>query len=159
MSEDERFDLSDDSPLMLKAHDAEDLTVLSTFLQDSLFLRRDFQYDSYRREISVLLNRVRWEQYHNPMASQENVERVRSLLRINDVLECRHNLHQDQGSEVPFSLLSLEFVPATDGMGKLNFRLSGHWDIHADIECVDIYLSDVTRPYSAPSKKYPKHPE
>ncbi|MCY4446166.1 MAG: DUF2948 family protein [Rhodobacteraceae bacterium] len=159
MEGDEKFELSDDQPLKLKAVDTEDLKVISTFLQDSIFTRKDFKYDPLRRELSLLFNRVRWELYNHSNRASDGVERVRSLLMIHDVLECENNLAEEGKVQVPLSLLNIDFESSIEGTGKLNLNLSGYWNIQAKVECINIYMNDVTQPYVAPSKKYPKHPE
>ena len=148
-----------DEPLKVKAEDQEDLTVLSSYLQDAIFLKQDISHDKEKRELAILLNRIRWELIKDEGKSREPVERVRSLLIIKDVLELNYFLPDAKGSDIPLSLLALQFKPGEDGTGRLSCRLSGHWDIHASVECINVYLTDVTKPYLAPSRKIPSHPE
>ena len=146
-------------PLKVRAEDLEDLTVISSHLQDAVFLRQDISYDKEKREVAILLNRVRWELARDIVDTKNSVERVRSLLIIRDVMELGFFLPEEKGSSIPLSLLVIEFKPGEDGAGRLSCRLAGHWDIHTTVECINIYLTDVTRPYLAPSKKLPSHPE
>ena len=146
-------------PLKVRAEDLEDLTVISSHLQDAVFLRQDISYDKEKREVAILLNRVRWELARDIVDTKNSVERVRSLLIIRDEMELGFFLPEEKGSSIPLSLLVIEFKPGEDGAGRLSCRLAGHWDIHATVECINIYLTDVTRPYLAPSKKLPSHPE
>jgi hypothetical protein len=37
--------------------------------------------------------------------------------------------------------------------------LAGDGAIRASVECLDVTLKDVTRPYLAPSRHMPKHPD
>ena len=148
-----------DEPLMVRAEDQEDLTVISSHLQDAIFLQQDLSHDKDKRELAILLNRVRWELTKGIDDPQLPVERVRSLLLIKDVLEFSFNLPGVKGSNTPLSLLVIEFKPGQDGAGRISCRLAGHWDIHASVECINMYLTDVTKPYLAPSRKIPSHPE
>lgn len=148
-----------DEPLKVRGEDQEDLAVISSHLQDAIFLHQDMNYDQEKRELAILLNRVRWELAGGKKNQNNPAERVRSLLLIRDVLEINFLLPQDKGTEIPLSLLALEFKPGEDGTGRLSCRLSGHWDIHATVECINVYLTDVTKPYLAPSRKLPTHPE
>lgn len=157
MKGDEKFEDLDETPLKIKAVDTEDLKVISTFLQDSVFNRGDFHYDPKTRKLNFLLNRLRWE-YKRNNPTENGVERVKSLLIVEDVMECTYNLSKG-GNQVPLCLLNIEFISSDDGMGELKFNLSGYWNIKAKVECINLYLSDVTKPYIAPSKKLPKHPE
>ncbi len=148
-----------DEPLKVRAEDQEDLTVISSHLQDAVFLQQDISHDKEKRELAILLNRVRWELTKGNDGSQSPVERVRSLLLIKDVLEFSFFLPETKGSNIPLSLLVIEFKPGQDGAGRISCRLAGHWDIHASVECINMYLTDVTKPYLAPSRKIPSHPE
>ena len=62
------------------------------------------------------------------------------------------------GDEV-LSLLSVDWTPGEDGAGAVTLVLAGDGAIRADVECLDVTLKDVTRPYAAPSRHMPKHPE
>ena len=56
------------------------------------------------------------------------------------------------------SLLALDWQPGEDGTGRLTLVLAGDGAIAVDVECIDVTLRDVTRPYLAPSRKVPDHP-
>ena len=58
---DARFADADPAPLALLAGDAEDLTVISTLVQDAVLQVSDVSYDSRHRQLALLLNRFRWE--------------------------------------------------------------------------------------------------
>src|SRR5258708_19457208 len=47
--------------LTLRAEDAEDLAVISTYLQDALVSVRDLAYDDDNRTFIFVANRFRWE--------------------------------------------------------------------------------------------------
>ena len=150
---------NNDEPLKVRAEDQEDLMVISSHLQDAVFLQQDISHDKEKRELAILLNRVRWELAKGNDGPQSPVERVRSLLLIKDVLVFNSNLPDARGSKIPLSLLVIEYKPGEDGAGRISCRLAGHWDIHASVECINMYLTDVTKPYLAPSRKFPSHPE
>lgn len=57
------------------------------------------------------------------------------------------------------SLLSVGWEAGEDGTGRLVLTLAGDGAIALETECVNVTLQDVTRPYEAPSKKAPEHPE
>jgi hypothetical protein len=56
-------------------------------------------------------------------------------------------------------MLDLQFEPGEDGAGRVVITLAGDGAIAAQVECLDIDLRDVTRPYAAPSGKAPEHPQ
>ena len=57
------------------------------------------------------------------------------------------------------SLLSLAWEPGEDGTGRITLTLAGDGAIALDVECLNLSLQDVTRPYIAPSGKAPDHPD
>ncbi len=57
------------------------------------------------------------------------------------------------------SLLALAFEPGEDGTGRLILTLAGDGAVALDVEALEVTLQDVTRPYIAPSKARPTHPE
>lgn len=57
------------------------------------------------------------------------------------------------------SVLSATFEAGNDGAGDIVLTLAGDGAIRLSVEAIEMTLKDVTRPYKAPSKKAPKHPE
>ena len=55
--------------------------------------------------------------------------------------------------------MSLKFEATDEIGGKLSIVFSNVSMIAASIECLNIKLQDVTRPYQAPSGNKPKHDE
>ena len=49
------------------------------------------------------------------------------------------------------------FEPGEDCAGVVHLILAGDGEIAIDVECLDISVADVTRPYLAPSGKAPEH--
>ena len=155
---DARYEDAGYTPLRLMAVDVEDLQVLSALTQDSLFLPGDIKHMPGNRQLALLLNRIRWE---NTERRQEGMayQRIGSVLLVRDVLELSTNLRDTGDAIVPYSLLALECVLDSDGTGQLKFNLAGHWDIEAEIECINLSLVDVTQPYTALAGDLPKHGE
>ena len=54
-------------------------------------------------------------------------------------------------------LLALVFEPGEDGAGALRLILAGDGEIALEVECLDVTLADVTRPY--PARSRPSHAE
>jgi hypothetical protein len=66
----------------------------------------------------------------------------------------------DRGDpETVLSLLTLDWAAGEDGTGRITLVLAGDGAVAIDVECIDVTLRDVTRPYVAPSRKVPDHPE
>ncbi len=147
-----------EKPLRLWAQDADDLTVLSSLAQDAVLPANEMTFQSGKRRFALLLNRFRWED--QPKAERRNrpYERVQAVLAINDVQKV---LTQgvDRDKDTVLSLLNITFEPAEEGTGRVILTFAGDGAIALDVECLDVTLTDVTRPYIAPSKSAPKHPE
>ncbi|SOH92425.1 Protein of unknown function [Monaibacterium marinum] len=153
--EDASFADGGESPLRLMVADADDLRVLSALCQDAVAQTSETSWKASRREFALLLNRFRWE-YHAGRSGQP-AERVQSTLVINDVTRVRANGVDPKQRDLVMSLLALEFVEGKDGQGALTLVLAGDGEIVLEVESLNLTLTDVTRPYLAPSRKMPDH--
>ena len=61
--------------------------------------------------------------------------------------------------DMVLSLLAVAFTPGEDGAGRIELTLAGDGAIAIDVEALEVTLRDVTRPYVAPSRKAPGHPD
>lgn len=159
MSEDARFEDGGDKPLRLMALDAEDLAVISALAQDAVFPITEMRWEPKRRRFALLVNRFRWEDVEKAARGRRPVERVQSLLAVSDVLKVQSQGVDRAEKDLVISLLSISFEPGEDGAGRLIFTLSGDGAIALEVETLDVVLQDVTRPYAAPAKRAPRHPE
>ncbi len=155
--EDAKFEDGGARALALKALDADDLNVISTLVQDAIFPAPEMHWDRKRRQFALLLNRFRWEE--GPRIGAHPPERVQAVLLISDALAVASQGVDRADADVILSVLSLEWTPGEDGMGRITLVLAGDGAIAVDVECLDVVLKDVTRPYIAPSGKAPDHPE
>jgi Protein of unknown function (DUF2948) len=156
---DARFEDGDERPLHLVARDGEDLKVVSALLQDAVFPITEMAWDRRRRRFALLVNRFRWEDREAALRAGRGVERVQSVLVVQDALAVRSQGIDRGDRDTILSLLALEFQPDAEGAGVLTLVLAGDGAVALQIETLDVALSDVTRPYLAPSGKVPKHPE
>lgn len=160
---DARFEDGAERPLRLIARDDADLKIMSALVQDAVLTGADFQYHRGRRRFSVLLNRFRWEDRAQAQAAGRRVERVRSVLDFSDVTAVVHQgLERD--AETVLSLLAVEYIPeaavepdAPAGPGRVVLTFAGDGAVALSVECLEVELSDVTRPYAALSGKVPTH--
>ncbi|QPH53303.1 DUF2948 family protein [Pontivivens ytuae] len=154
-TEDARFEDGAEQPLRLMAADAEDLRVVSALCQDAVAQTSEMSWKPSKRQFALLLNRFRWE-YHANRPGQP-AERVQSTLVVDDVRRVRANGVDPADRELVLSVLSLEWEAAEDGQGTLRLILAGDGEIALEAEALNVMLTDVTRPYLAPSKKVPEH--
>ncbi|PWE32184.1 DUF2948 domain-containing protein [Maritimibacter sp. 55A14] len=156
---DARFEDGTEAPLNLKALDTDDLTVISSLAQDAVFPVSEMTWQSGARRFAVLINRFRWEDRERAEKQHRKFERVQSLLVVEDVLKVAVQGVDRRDADLVLSLLSIGFEPGADGTGRLVLTLAGDGAVALDVECIDVTLRDVTRPYVAPSGRAPDHPD
>lgn len=155
---DARFEDGADVPLRLIAQVADDVPVLAALLQDAVFPITEMRRDPRRRQFALLVNRFRWEDREAAAQAGRAFERVQALLVVQDVLAVRTTGIDRGDTDTILSLLTLAFAPGEDGAGVLTLTLAGDGALALEVEALDITLTDVTRPYRAPSGKAPTHP-
>jgi len=134
--------------LILKAGDAEDLEVISARLQDAVGRLKDFMWLPKERRFAALLNRFRWEE------AKGGGTRVQAALRFDGVSKVQSS-HVKQGApEAVVSLLAIRFTPAGDGDpgGVIELILAGGGAFRLAVECIDVELTDLSRPWAARAK-------
>ncbi|MCC0075712.1 MAG: DUF2948 family protein [Rhodobacter sp.] len=162
---DARFEDAEDRPLRLIARDAADLGVISALVQDAVLTGADLHFQRARRRFSLLLNRFRWEDESRAKTEHRRYERVRAVLDFGDVTAVAHQgLNRD--ADTVLSLLSIAFEPAAEtqpgdpaGPGRVVLTFAGDGALALTVECLEVELADVTRPYAAPSGHAPHHPD
>lgn len=157
MTGDARFEDGAEQPLRLKALDAEDLTVVSAAVQDAVFPIGEMRWQKDKRRFGLLLNRFRWEDAEAAKRADRPVERVQSVLAIEDVRKVVSQGIDRGEKDMVLSLLSVAFEPGEDGTGRVVLTLAGDGAIGVDVEALEVTLRDVTRPYRAVSGKIPEH--
>lgn len=154
---DASFDDGREAPLNLGAECTEDLTVISTLVQDAVFPANEMSWRAAERRFALLLNRFRWEDQPSAEKRGRAYERVQSLLVVDTVLGVASQGVDRKDKDIVLSLLSISFEPEEDGSGYIVLTLAGDGAIRLKVEAVQLSLRDVTRPYVAPSKQVPGH--
>ena len=155
---DATFEDGAQKPLRLRAFDEEDLNVLSALAQDAVFPGSEMRWSRRERRFAILLNRFRWEDV--PKGGARPAERVQSVLSIEEVEGVQTQGVTPGDEDMILSLLSLSFEKAGERPnGRVILTLAGDGAIAVQVEALEAVLRDVTRPYVAPSRKIPHHPE
>ncbi len=151
MNKDARFEDGAEMPLRIKAHDADDLRVLSALVQDSVLPASEISWLPQENRFALLLNRFRWE------IDAKQSERVQSVL----VFDCVQSVQTDSvdaaDADQILSLLSIDLEQGKGCDAVITLILAGDGEIRLSAECIDVVLQDATRPYEAPSGKSPRH--
>ena len=156
---DATFEDGREAPLNLGALDAEDLKVISTLAQDAVFPITEMSWRAAERRFALLLNRFRWEDEDAARKRGRAFERVQSVLVVDNVLGVSSQGIDRSDKDMVLSLLSVGFEAGEDGGGHVLLTLAGDGAIRLQVEALEVSLKDVTRPYLAPSKHVPNHPE
>jgi hypothetical protein len=130
--------MADEAPLKLRARDSEDLTVISSMLQDALIPLGDMTYLPDEKSFVMAVNRFRWEKANGPR------ERIVSGLRFDAVRNVRYR-GIDRGNRGQFlSFLVMYYTPdpAGDG-GAVTIGFSGGGAIRIDVGGLYAALGDL----------------
>ncbi len=157
MSQDASFSEGADSALYLGALTPDDVDVISTILQDSIFYINDMAWLKKKRQVAVLVNRFRWENKSEYIEQNSAPERVKSLLIIDNVLNISSQGIDRSDSSAPLNLLNLDLKKTKKNM-FLTLILSNFGAIRFELDAIELSIKDVTRPYQAHSKNIPFHP-
>ena len=122
-------------------------------VQDSVGKAGDISWMPKRRRLAVMVNRYRWEN------GGADSERVRSALTVDGVMQVRARGISPVKKDQVYELLAILFEPGADGAGTLSFALAGGGEIAAQVECLDVALADLTRPWTANAGHPPRHSE
>ncbi len=156
MTGDAKFEDGREAPLNLAALEPEEVPVLSALCQDAVFPITEMSFGRKTRRFALLLNRFRWEE---GARATNAPERVQSVLVVQNVLQVASQGIDRSDKDVVLSLLSVAFEPGKEGAGHVLLTLAGDGAIRLTVEALEMSLRDVTRPYRAPSRKAPRHPD
>lgn len=156
---DATFEEGREAPLNLGAATPEDLSVLSSLVQDAVFTPPEMAWRPREHRFAVLVNRFRWEDRIAAERRGRPYERVQSLLVIDTVLGVSSQGVDRKDKDLVLSVLDVSFEAGEDGAGHIVLTLAGDGALRLKVEALDVSLKDVTRPYVAPSGKAPQHPD
>ncbi|WP_296039095.1 DUF2948 family protein [uncultured Agrobacterium sp.] len=142
------------SGLKLMALDGEDLAIISTHMQDSVFKLKDVSFDPRPGQLVLSANRFVWE--HGGKTNHPP-ERCRSALVLKRVASVRSSGINRNDKEQVHSLLAIRFIQKGDGPdGTIELTLSGGGAIALDVECIEAQLTDLSGAWETESR--PVHP-
>ena len=157
MSQDASFSEGADRALYLGAFNPQDVEIISTILQDSIFCINDLAWLKKKQRVAVLVNRFRWENKSEYIDKNSAPERVTSLLIIDNVLNISSQGIDRSDDSEPLNLLNLDLKKTKKNI-FLTLLLSNFGAIRCELEAIELSIKDVTRPYKAHSENIPYHP-
>ena len=140
-------DRPEPAPLRLLASGAEDLEVIAAALQDAVCAVGDIHFEKKPRRLTLTLNRFRWE-----AATGKGGQRVRSAIQLGGVLEVQARKLRRDAPKAVVSLLTMSFEPGEPPGGAVTFAFAGGGELRAQVECIDVVLADLSRPWPTPNR-------
>ncbi len=154
---DARFEDGGEKPLRLRALEADEVPVIASLVQDAVFPSSEMRFVRAKRRFAILVNRFRWEDVDAAKQQRRPVERVQAVLAVEDVLSVASQGVPRGDADTVLSVLSVSFEAGEDGAGTVLVTLAGDGALRLQVEALEMTLTDVTKPYVAPSKKTPHH--
>jgi len=149
--------------LKLIALDSEDLSVVSTHLQDAVLRVGEMAYLPSEKRFVAIANRFDWGEVANAASKRsppEAFERRRSGIRFERVLSAKLQGIDLKDRRAALALLAITFEP-TGGTetpeGDVTLTFSGAAAIRLHVECVEVELKDLGAAWA--TKHSPEHPE
>ena len=143
-----------EAPLRLIARDEGDLSIVSTMVQDAIAERKEMLFEADKRCFSLLLKRFRWEDSEDAQHQTRDFERVQSVLMVQSATAVKFRGFDNSELDLAFDLIGVSFQN-----NAIILSFSGNGEIAISTECIDVLLTDVSRPYKAKSQILPHHQE
>ena len=134
--------------LKLYGRSAEDMHIMSTYLQDAVAQLGDMAHLAGEKRFVILFNRFCWEREGAPM-------RVRSALQLANVAAIRQKKLNLKRRDGVVALLAIDFEPGTLPEGEIALQFAGGGEIRLAVEACEAILEDITAPWAASSR--PQH--
>ncbi len=141
--------------LKLMALDKEDLSIISSYMQDAVLKAADLSYLAAERRFVLAANRFVWEEAGRKR--ERNFQRRRTALHFDRVNSVRSRGFNHRDGDAVLSLLTINFVPAAEApAGTIELIFAGDAAIEIDVECVEAQMSDLGAAWHTELK--PVHP-
>ena len=138
-----------DTLLKLAAFDADDLTVISAHLQDSVLTVRDIEYMRRQQKLVMIVKRFDWESAEERRATYKRRLAVVQFARVQSV-RCR-NIQQDSKDGV-LMLLTVGFEPGENPAGAIVLTFAGGGIMRLEVECIEAVVEDLGPEWETPRK-------
>ena len=143
--------------LSLIAQNEEDLVVISTLCQDSIIKIANIKWAKKSKRFYLLINRFCWELNDLSKKKSSNMLRINSIMSFNSVLSVKSaGIQQNNNSDIT-SLLTINYNFFNFEKQAIDLIFSGNSQISLNIECIDVFLKDISEPFEGTTSKQPKH--
>lgn len=135
--------------LKLIAQDDEQLTIISSLVQDSIIKSNEMGYDKKNKRFALLMNRYRHE--------EENPSRIRTAIHFDYVDSVKSVGIDKETNDDILVLLAIRFEAKSKPSGSIFLEFSNNKSITFDVESIDAFLTDIGEHWKIPNK--PIHDE
>jgi hypothetical protein len=139
-------------PLKLIALDADDLSVISTHLQDAVLKRGDIAYLPGQKRFALALRRFDWEG-----AARGQKRRRLAALHFEGVTAARSLKISADADGTVLNLLAITFEESAAPAGEVTLHFSEGAAIRLAVECIEAQMKDLGPIWEAVAT--PGHPE
>ena len=133
--------------LKLIAQDEEQLTIISSLVQDSIIKSNEMGYDGKSKRFAILMNRYRNE--------ENKPSRIRSAVHFDYVSSIKSIGIDKQSKDEILVLLAVRFELKSKPSGSVFLEFSDNKSITFDIESIEAFLTDMGDPWEVKNK--PSH--
>ena len=133
--------MAPDTPLRLRAEDADDLAVISAVVQDALVSVKDMTYDRAARRFTLVLNRFRWEAKADGGTDGEPAfERTLCAVTFDAVEQASYRGFRRRDDE---RILSLLAIRPGEPAGTIDIEFAGGATLRLAGVAVKTYVTDL----------------
>ncbi len=147
-------DIAHYKPLTLRAHDAEDLELFSTYLQDGIVPITSMSFDAKEGLFTCLVNRFCWELVQH-FDLHESYYRVHSGLTFKNVTSVSRRNFDQNHHERTLNLLMISLIVKSEGDYSVRLLFSGDRELDIFVSSPTCIMHDFHHPW--PTKKKPMH--
>jgi hypothetical protein len=126
--------------LKLIALDADDLAVISAYVQDARVQTSDIVWRQGEKRLVVGMSRLDWEQ---TLSGETRSRRLVAALRFDRVLSCKSRNIDLEADDTALELLGIEFHSGEAPGGSAVLLFSQGGALRLDVECLECELTDL----------------
>ncbi len=145
------------SDLKLAALDADDLSVISAHAQDAVLQVGDMAYIPAEHRFAAIANRFDWAAATGAHGGAPSMERRRTALRFDRVLEAKLQGIDLKSKRQVLVLLAIQFEEVDPPGGFVTLIFAGGAAIRLKVECIEAEMRDLGAAWAA--RRCPEHPD
>ena len=142
--------------LKLVALDSEDLKVISAHVQDAVLQVGDMAYRPSEHRFAAIANRFDWAPATGAYGGEPRLERRRTALRFDRVLEAKCQGIDPRSKWQVLELLAIQFEETEPPGGYITLFFAGGPAIRLKVECIEAEMRDLGAAWKA--RRLPEHP-